>query len=215
MEILQFFSDFILHIDDKIQVMVEFFGNWSYVILFLIIFAETGLIIMPFLPGDSLLFAIGAFSAPAFGELFDIRVILISLFIAAVIGDTVNYWIGRKFGQKIVDNPRIPFNQEHVNQTQAFYDKNGGKTIILARFIPIIRTFAPFVAGVSHMRYKDFMLFNVVGGFVWVFGFTLLGYFLGSNDYVKEYKEIGVIAVIAISLLPVAFEFIKIKFKKH
>jgi membrane-associated protein len=215
MEILQFFSDFILHIDDKIQVMVEFFGNWSYVILFLIIFAETGLIIMPFLPGDSLLFAIGAFSAPAFGELFDIRVILISLFIAAVIGDTVNYWIGRKFGQKIVDNPRIPINQEHVNQTQAFYDKNGGKTIILARFIPIIRTFAPFVAGVSHMRYKDFMLFNVVGGFVWVFGFTLLGYFLGSNDYVKEYKEIGVIAVIAISLLPVAFEFIKIKFKKH
>ena len=215
MEILQFFSDFILHIDDKIQVMVEFFGNWSYVILFLIIFAETGLIIMPFLPGDSLLFAIGAFSAPAFGELFDIRVILISLFIAAVIGDTVNYWIGRKFGQKIVDNPRIPINQEHVNQTQAFYDKNGGKTIILARFIPIIRTFAPFVAGVSHMRYKDFMLFNVVGGFVWVFGFTLLGYFLGSNDYVKEYKEIGVIAVIAISLLPVAFEFIKIKYKKH
>ena len=215
MEILQFFSDFILHIDDKIQVMVEFFGNWSYVILFLIIFAETGLIIMPFLPGDSLLFAIGAFSAPAFGELFDIRVILISLFIAAVIGDTVNYWIGRKFGQKIVDNPRIPINQEHVNQTQAFYDKNGGKTIILARFIPIIRTFAPFVAGVSHMRYKDFMLFNVVGGFVWVFGFTLLGYFLGSNDYVKEYKEIGVIAVIAISILPVAFEFIKIKYKKH
>ena len=215
MEILQFFSDFILHIDDNIQVMVEFFGNWSYVILFLIIFAETGLIIMPFLPGDSLLFAIGAFSAPAFGELFDIRVILISLFIAAVIGDTVNYWIGRKFGQKIVDNPRIPINQEHVNQTQAFYDKNGGKTIILARFIPIIRTFAPFVAGVSHMRYKDFMLFNVVGGFVWVFGFTLLGYFLGSNDYVKEYKEIGVIAVIAISLLPVAFEFIKIKYKKH
>jgi membrane-associated protein len=215
MEILQIFSEFILHIDDKIQSMVEFFGNWSYVILFLIIFAETGLIIMPFLPGDSLLFAIGAFSAPAFGELFDIRVILISLFIAAVIGDTVNYWIGRKFGQKIVDNPRIPINQEHVNQTQAFYDKNGGKTIILARFIPIIRTFAPFVAGVSHMRYKDFMLFNIVGGFVWVFGFTLLGYFLGSNDFVKDYKEIGVLVVIIISLLPIVFEFIKIKFKKH
>jgi membrane-associated protein len=215
MEILQIFSEFILHIDDKIQSMVEFFGNWSYVILFLIIFAETGLIIMPFLPGDSLLFAIGAFSAPAFGELFDIRIILISLFIAAVIGDTVNYWIGRKFGQKIVDNPRIPINQEHVNQTQAFYDKNGGKTIILARFIPIIRTFAPFVAGVSHMRYKDFMLFNIVGGFVWVFGFTLLGYFLGSNDFVKDYKEIGVLVVIVISLLPIVFEFIKIKFKKH
>ena len=215
MEILQFFTDFILHIDDQIQSMVQFFGNWSYVILFLIIFAETGLIIMPFLPGDSLLFAIGAFSAPAFGELFDIRIILISLFIASVIGDSVNYWIGRKFGQKLVDNPRIPINQEHIDQTQAFYDKNGGKTIILARFIPIIRTFAPFVAGVSHMRYKDFMLFNVVGGFVWVFGFTLLGYFLGSNDFVKEYKEVGVLAVILISFLPVFFEFIKVKFKKH
>jgi membrane-associated protein len=215
MEILQFFTDFILHIDDQIQNLVNFFGNWSYVILFLIIFAETGLIIMPFLPGDSLLFAIGAFSAPAFGELFDIRIILVSLFIASVTGDSVNYWIGRKFGQKLVDNPRIPINQEHIDQTQAFYDKNGGKTIILARFIPIIRTFAPFVAGVSHMRYKDFMLFNVVGGFVWVFGFTLLGYFLGSNEYVKEYKEVGVLAVIFISLLPVFFEFIKIKYKKH
>jgi len=212
MEIFQFLIDFVLHIDDKLLQVIAFFGNWTYFILFFIIFAETGLIIFPFLPGDSLLFAIGAFSALGY---FNLTIVLISLFIAAIIGDSVNYWIGRKFGQKIVDNPRIPINQEHVDQTQAFYEKNGGKTIILARFIPIIRTFAPFVAGVSHMRYKDFMLFNVVGGFVWVLGFTLLGYFFGNLEEVKKNMEFAVLAVIGLSLLPVLFEFVHVKFKKH
>ncbi len=212
MEIFQFLVDFIIHIDDKLQEIINFFGNWTYFILFFIIFAETGLIIFPFLPGDSLLFAIGAFSALGY---FDLTIILISLFIAAVIGDSVNYWIGRKFGQKIVDNPRIPINQDHIDQTQAFYEKNGGKTIILARFIPIIRTFAPFVAGVSHMRYKDFMFFNIVGGFVWVFGFTLLGYFFGNLEDVKNNMEYAVIAVVILSLLPVLFEFVHVRFKKH
>jgi len=212
MEIFQFITDFLLHVDDKLLEVISFFGYWTYFILFFIIFAETGLIIFPFLPGDSLLFAIGAFSALGY---FDLTIILISLFIAAVIGDSVNYWIGRKFGQKIVDNPKIPINQEHIDQTQAFYEKNGGKTIILARFIPIIRTFAPFVAGVSKMRYKDFMLFNIVGGFVWVFGFTLLGFFFGNLEEVKKNMEFAVLAVIALSLLPVLFEFVHVKFKKH
>ena len=206
------FIHFITHIDQSLDLIFKFFGIWTYVILFLIIFAETGLIIFPFLPGDSLLFTIGAFAA--LGHL-DITPLVITLFVAAVVGDSVNYWIGRKFGQKIVDNPRIPINQEHLDETTKFYEKNGGKTIILARFIPFIRTFAPFVAGASHMNYTNFMIFNVVGGFTWVFSLTLLGYFFGNLPGIKENMEIGVIAVILISLLPVIFEFVKVKVKKH
>jgi len=206
------FIHFITHIDQSLDLIFKFFGIWTYVILFLIIFAETGLIIFPFLPGDSLLFTIGAFAA--LGHL-DITPLVITLFVAAVVGDSVNYWIGRKFGQKIVDNPRIPINQEHLDETTKFYEKNGGKTIILARFIPFIRTFAPFVAGASHMNYTNFMVFNVVGGFTWVFSLTLLGYFFGNLPGIKENMEIGVIAVILISLLPVIFEFVKVKVKKH
>lgn len=205
-------TDIFLHIDKYLSQLFTSFGLWTYLFLFLIIFAETGLIIMPFLPGDSLLFAIGAFSALGY---LDITVLLITLFIAAIAGDSLNYWIGRHFGKKIVDNPRIPINQDHIDQTQAYYDKNGGKTIILARFIPIIRTFAPFVAGVSKMRYKDFMLFNVVGGFVWVFGFVLLGYFFGNLPGIKENIEYAIFVLIGFSLLPVFLEFIHIKYKKH
>lgn len=203
---------FITHIDHSLDFIFKFFGLWTYVILFLIVFAETGLIVFPFLPGDSLLFTIGAFAA--LGHL-DIAPLVLTLFAAAVIGDSVNYWIGRRFGQKIVDNPRIPINQEHLDETTKFYEKNGGKTIILARFIPFIRTFAPFVAGASHMNYTNFMIFNVVGGFTWVFSLTLLGYFFGNLPGIKENMEIGVIAVILISLLPVIFEFVKVKVKKH
>lgn len=205
-------ADFFLHLDKYLSMIFSTFGVWTYVILFLVIFAETGLIIFPFLPGDSLLFAIGAFAALGY---VNVTAILISLFFAAVIGDSVNYWIGRHFGQRIVDNPKIPINQEHIDQTQAYYDKNGGKTIIMARFIPIIRTFAPFVAGVSKMKYRDFMIFNIVGGFTWVFGFVLLGYFFGNLPGVKDNIEIAIFAVIGLSLLPVIFEFVHIKFKKH
>ena len=212
MEILNSFIGFFIHLDENLTLMFNFFGIWMYVILFLIIFAETGLIIFPFLPGDSLLFTIGAFAA--IGHL-DVTTILISLFVAAVLGDSVNYWIGRYFGKKIVDNPRIPINQEHLDETEAFYKKNGGKTIILARFIPFIRTFAPFVAGASHMDYRNFMVFNVVGGFAWVFSLVLAGYFFGNIPGIKENMEIGVILVILVSLLPVFFEFIKVKVKKH
>ena len=212
MEILNSFIGFFIHLDENLTLMFNFFGIWMYVILFLIIFAETGLIIFPFLPGDSLLFTIGAFAA--IGHL-DVTTILILLFVAAVLGDSVNYWIGRYFGKKIVDNPRIPINQEHLDETEAFYKKNGGKTIILARFIPFIRTFAPFVAGASHMDYRNFMVFNVVGGFAWVFSLVLAGYFFGNIPGIKENMEIGVILVILVSLLPVFFEFIKVKVKKH
>jgi membrane-associated protein len=212
MEYITSFLSLFSHLDDSLTMLFNFFGIWMYVILFLIIFAETGLIIFPFLPGDSLLFTIGAFAA--IGHL-DVTLILILLFIAAVLGDSVNYWIGRYFGKKIVDNPRIPINQEHLDETEAFYKKNGGKTIILARFIPFIRTFAPFVAGASHMHYRDFMVFNIVGGFAWVFSLVLAGYFFGNIPGIKENMEIGVIAVIFVSLLPVLFEFIKVKVKKH
>lgn len=201
-----------IHVDKYLATMFSQFGIWTYVILFIVIFAETGLIIMPFLPGDSLLFAIGAFAALGY---LDVTTLLISLFIAAVVGDSVNYTIGKYFGQKIVDNPKIPINQEHIDQTQAYYNKNGGKTIILARFIPIIRTFAPFVAGVSKMRYKDFMLFNVIGAFTWVFGFVLLGYFFGNLPGIKDNIEYAIFGLVGFSLLPVILEFIHIKFKKH
>lgn len=203
---------YVKHVDELLTLVFSFFGAWTYVILFLIIFAETGLIIFPFLPGDSLLFTIGAFAA--LGHL-NITPLLITLFIGAVLGDSVNYWIGRRFGQKIVDNPRIPINQEHLDETTKFYEKNGGKTIILARFIPFIRTFAPFVAGASHMNYTNFMVFNVIGGFAWVFSLVLLGYFFGNLPGIKDNMEIGVFAVIIISLLPAIFEFVKIKVKKH
>jgi membrane-associated protein len=209
---INFLADVFLHLDKYLQIMFNNFGIWTYIILFLVIFAETGLIIMPFLPGDSLLFAVGAFSALGF---LDVTVLLITLFIAAVIGDSVNYWIGRHFGQKLVDNPKIPINQEHIDQTQAYYDKNGGKTIILARFIPIIRTFAPFIAGVSKMKYRDFMIFNVTGGFVWVFGFVLLGYFFGNLPGIKDNIEVAIFALVGFSLLPIVFEYVHIKFKKH
>ncbi len=205
-------ADFFLHLDKYLTIIFSTLGIWTYVLLFFVIFAETGLIIFPFLPGDSLLFAIGAFAALGY---VDLTIILVLLFIAAIVGDSVNYTVGKYFGQKIVDNPKIPINQGHIEQTQAYYHKNGGKTIILARFIPIIRTFAPFVAGVSKMRYKDFMLFNVVGAFVWVFGFVLVGYFFGNLPGIKENIEYAIFGLIGLSLLPVLFEFLHIKFKKH
>jgi membrane-associated protein len=204
--------DFFLHLDKYLTIIFSTLGIWTYVLLFFVIFAETGLIIFPFLPGDSLLFAIGAFAALGY---VDLTIILVLLFIAAIVGDSVNYAVGKYFGQKIVDNPKIPINQEHIDQTQAYYHKNGGKTIILARFIPIIRTFAPFVAGVSKMRYKDFMLFNVVGAFVWVFGFILVGYFFGNLPGIKENIEYAIFGLIALSLLPVLFEYLHVKYKIH
>ncbi|MEK7536590.1 MAG: DedA family protein [Patescibacteria group bacterium] len=207
MEIITAVFEFILHIDKHLGEIIINYGTVSYLILFLIVFAETGLVFVPFLPGDSLLFAAGAFAAIGSFNLF---LILGLLFLAAFLGDTANYWIGHFFGQKIIDNPKIPFiNQKHIDKTQEFYVAHGRKTIFLARFVPIVRTFAPFVAGIGKMHYGDFIKYNIVGGFVWVFGFTLLGYFFGNISIVKENFSMVVLAIIALSVAPMIYEVVK------
>jgi len=211
MEFLTGIISFFLHIDTHLGEIISTYGTLSYAILFFILFAETGFVFTPFLPGDSLLFAAGAFAA--LGS-FNIWILLIVLWIAAFLGDTVNYWIGHFFGQKLIDNPKVPINQEHIDKTQAFYHKHGGKTIFLARFIPIIRTFAPFVAGVGNMHYSRFIYYNILGGFAWVFLFTLTGYFFGNIPLVKENFSLIIIAIILISVVPMGIEFIKHKIKK-
>lgn len=202
---------FVLHVDKYIGEIISRFGVWAYVILFLIVFVETGLVFMPFLPGDSLLFAAGAFAA--MGS-FNIVVLLLLLWSAAILGDTVNYWIGHFFGQKLIDNPKIPINAEHIHKTHLFFAKHGGKAIFLARFVPIVRTMAPFVAGIGKMDYKKFLEFNVTGGFCWTFGFTLLGYFFGNIPVVQKNFSLVVFAIIGISVVPIFIEFIKAKTAK-
>ena len=198
--------DFILHLDEYLNQFVGDYGMLTYVVLFLIVFAETGFVVTPFLPGDSLLFAAGAIVA--LGSL-NIWVIVFLLVIAAIAGDTVNYWIGHYFGRKIVNNPRIPFiNQEHIDKTEQFYKKHGGKTIILARFVPIVRTFAPFVAGIGTMDYQKFLLYNVVGGVIWVGMFTFAGYFFGNIAFIKQNFHYAVIVIIVLSILPMVYEYI-------
>ena len=208
MEILIAIFNFILHIDTHLGAIIVKYGLLSYVILFVIIFAETGFVFTPFLPGDSLLFAAGAFAA--IGS-FNILILLLSLWLAAFLGDTTNYWIGHFFGQKIIDNPKIPINQEHIDKTQKFYDLHGGKTIFLARFIPIIRTFAPFVAGIGKMNYLRFLSYNVVGGILWIGLFLLGGYFFGNIPFVKNNFTVVILAVIFISLLPGIIAYAKEK----
>jgi len=199
--------EFILHIDTHLGEIIASYGALTHFILFFVIFAETGFVFTPFLPGDSILFAAGAFAA--LGSLH-LTWLLLVFFIAAFLGDTANYWIGHFFGQKIVDNPKIPFiNQKHIDQTQEFYKKHGGKTIFLARFVPIVRTFAPFVAGVGKMHYGKFISYNIFGGFTWVFGFTLAGYFFGNIPQVKEHFSLVVLVIILISVIPIISEFIK------
>lgn len=209
MEILTEIFDFLIHLDKHLADLVLRYGILTYGILFLIIFAETGFVITPFLPGDSLLFAAGAIAS--LGSLHLGTVVMI-LCVAAVFGDTVNYWIGHYFGRKIVDNPKITFiNQEHIDKTEQFYKKYGAKTIILARFVPIVRTFAPFVAGVGSMRYSTFILYNVIGGITWVSVFTLLGYYFGNMPFIKHNFHYAVFAIIGLSILPMIYEFIQAK----
>ncbi len=205
MEIISTLLDFILHLDEHLLALTTQYGSLTYAILFAIVFAETGFVVTPFLPGDSLLFAAGAIAA--LGSL-DLRLILAILVIAAIAGDTVNYWIGHFFGQKIVDNPHIPFiNQEHIDKTEQFYKKHGGKTIMLARFVPIVRTFAPFVAGVGKMNYQQFILYNIAGGVIWVTLFTLAGYFFGNMAFIKENFHYAIFAIVGLSIVPIAYEY--------
>lgn len=204
MEIIKFFIDFILHLDVYLGQIIQTYGILTYIILFAIVFTETGLVFFPFLPGDSLLFAAGAFAS--LGSL-NIFILMVLLIIAAIAGDTVNYWIGRFFGEQIVANPRIPINREHVEKTNEFFKKYGRKTIILARFVPIVRTFAPFVAGAGEMEYKKFASYNIAGGFIWVISVTLSGFFFGNIPFVRENFSLIVLAIIFISVIPVLIPF--------
>lgn len=198
-----------LHLDEYLTQLVSQYGLATYAILFGIIFAETGLVFFPFLPGDSLLFASGAIAA--LGSL-NIFTILILLCVAAILGDTVNYWIGHFFGERIIASKKIPLiKPEHIKKTEEFYAKHGAKMIILARFVPIVRTFAPFVAGVGKMHYRTFITYNVVGGISWVLIFTLLGYFFGNVPWVQKNFEIVIVAIILISVIPMAIEWWKNK----
>lgn len=205
---INWFIHFILHMDKELPIIINTIGGWTYLALFTVIFIETGLVIMPFLPGDSLLFAAGAISAmPAAG--INTWVIFILLAAAAVLGDTVNYWIGHALGPKVFTSNSRFLKREYLERTQAFYDKHGGKTIFLARFVPIVRTFAPFVAGIGKMRYSYFLSYNVIGGILWTGGFLWLGYFFGNIPFVEKNFSLVILAIVMISVLPAVFEIIK------
>lgn len=196
-----------LHIDEKLVEISQAYGIWIYLILFIIIFAETGFVVTPFLPGDSLLFAAGALAAL---DSLNILSLLIILSIAAILGDTFNYAVGYHIGPRVFKKETgTIFNRNHLIKTQNFYEKHGGKTIILARFIPIIRTFAPFVAGIGKMRYFRFLSYNIFGAILWVFFFVLAGFFFGNIPFVKENFEFVIIAIILISILPLVIKAIK------
>jgi membrane-associated protein len=195
--------DMFLHVDQHLGEFASTYGVWIYALLFLIIFLETGVVVTPFLPGDSLLFAVGALAAAG---VLDIVAILSLLTAAAVIGDNTNYFIGRAVGPRVFTEHSKWLKHEHLLRTQRFYEVHGGKAVVLARFVPIVRTFAPFVAGVGRMRYARFLAFDVGGGILWVWGFGLLGYFTGAIPFVKENFGLVTIGVILISLLPLAVE---------
>jgi membrane-associated protein len=203
------FVDLFLHLDRHLNELVILVGPWLYLIVFLIIFCETGLVVMPFLPGDSLLFALGALAAID-GSPLNVWVLGVLLFIAAVLGDATNYAIGFRLGPKVfkAENSRF-LNRDHLLKAQQFYEKHGGKTIIIARFIPIIRTFAPFVAGIGKMSYQRFASYNIVGAFCWVVPFLLGGYFLGNLPAIKSNFHIVIVVIIILSVMPAVYEFWK------
>lgn len=212
MELIKDLADFILHFDKYLALAIANYGVLTYAILFLIIFCETGLVVTPFLPGDSLLFAAGTFAAV--GSL-DVKVLIILLSIAAVIGDNVNYWIGHFIGPKVfIREDSWLLNKSHLIRTHQFYVKHGAKTIILARFIPIIRTFAPFVAGIGSMEYRQFMLYNITGGIGWIVIFVGGGYLFGNIPFVKENLKVTLLAIIIISIIPLIVELYRHRFRK-
>ncbi|MCE9550046.1 MAG: DedA family protein [Betaproteobacteria bacterium] len=207
MELFTSFIDIVLHLDVHLLGIMQAYGMWIYAILFLIIFCETGLVVMPFLPGDSLLFVVGALCGV--GAL-EIKLVLPLLMLASFSGDSTNYWIGRLVGMRLVKRANSRFlKHEHLERTHAFYKKHGGKAILFARFLPIVRTFAPFVAGIGLMRYRTFMFFSALGSVVWISLFTLGGYFLGNIPVVKDNLTLMVVIVIVISFLPALREFIR------
>lgn len=205
------FIDIILHLDVHLNELITAVGPWIYAILFLIVFCETGLVITPFLPGDSLLFALGALAATE-GSILQLPVLAVVLITAAIIGDAVNYAIGKYFGERLFTPANSRWlNRDHLVRTQHFYEKHGGKTIILARFMPIVRTFAPFVAGIGQMNYAKFFFYNVTGAIAWVLIFLVAGFYFGNIPSVKKNFHIVIFAIIIISFLPVAIELLKVK----
>lgn len=202
--------DLFLHIDKNLAWVIAEYGLATYAILFAVIFMETGLVVTPFLPGDSLLFAAGALAA--MGS-FDIVGLYLLLLVAAIAGDTVNYWIGHFLGREVFDGRSKWFKKAHLDQAEKFYEKHGGKAIVLARFVPIVRTFAPFVAGVSKMHYGNFITYNIVGGFAWVTAFLLGGFWFGNIPFVKENFHYVVVVIVLISIVPIIMEIWKAKVK--
>ncbi len=207
MEIIKTLIDFVLHIDKHLADIIVAYGPWIYGILFVIVFCETGLVVTPFLPGDSLLFAAGALAAST-GQL-NVLILWVLLATAAILGDAVNYSIGRRLGTRVFSDDARILKTDYLKRTEKFYEKHGNKTIILARFVPIVRTFAPFVAGVGKMKYRNFATYNVVGGIVWVTLFLAAGYLFGNIPFVKENFEIVTIGIVLVSVLPMIIEFLK------
>ena len=212
MEQIQWLVELFLHLDVHLTAVVQQYGAWTYALLLLIVFAETGLVVTPILPGDSLLFAAGALAAT--GAL-DVGVLLVGLVAAAVLGDAVNYGIGARVGLRVFRPDARVLKTEHLERTSRFYARYGGKTIVIARFVPIVRTFAPFVAGACRMSYPSFALYNVAGAFVWVFSLTLAGYFFGNLSLVRENFGVVVIAIILVSLLPAVVDFVRNRRRVH
>ena len=206
MEFIRFVIDFILHIDVHLAELVSQYGVWVYGILFLILFCETGLVVTPFLPGDSLLFVAGALASLPSNDI-NVHIMVALMVTAAILGDAINYAIGRVFGEKLFSNPDSKiFRRSYLDKTQQFYEKHGGKAIILARFVPIIRTFAPFVAGMGKMSYRHFAAYNVIGALVWVLLFTYAGYLFGNVPIVQNNLKLLIVVIIVVSILPGVFE---------
>ncbi len=209
MDLLKQFIDILLHLDKYLVALSEEYGVWIYAILFLIIFCETGLVVTPFLPGDSLLFAVGALASTG---AVDLWLIVLLLSVAAILGDTVNYFIGYRFGDYLVKHQSKIIKKEYLDKTHDFYERYGGRTIVIARFVPIVRTFAPFVAGMGSMTYSHFITYNIVGGLVWIFSLSFLGFFFGELPIVKKNFSLVIFAIIFISILPIVWELVKAKF---
>lgn len=199
--------DWVLHLDRHLNSVIAELGPWAYVVFFLVIFCETGLVVTPFLPGDSFLFALGALAATV-GSPLSLPILIISLTIAAILGDTVNYWAGAIVGPRVFKREDSwLLNRRHLERTHQFYERYGGKTIIIARFVPIVRTFAPFVAGIGRMSYFNFMSYNVIGAIVWILSMTLAGYYFGNIPIVKNNFTLVILGIIIVSILPAVFEF--------
>ena len=212
MDLLTLIVDFILHVDIHLQALMNDYGLWVYAILFLNIFCETGLVVTPFLPGDSLLFAAGALTV---GTALDVNLLAGTLVVAAVLGNITNYTIGHFFGERLFQNPNSRvFRRDHLDKTHAFFAKHGGKTIIMTRFLPIVRTFAPFVAGMGAMTYKRFMAFNFVGGFLWVVSFVYAGHFFGNLPVVRKNFTMLIMGIIVISVLPIVIGGVRQRLKR-